>query len=206
MKFIDPDGMAPKCCGQLEMASRDPGLDAIDATPAERREYQTNMGVGFALGAIATATTIAVVEAAPYVVLETSRSSVLVNIATDGVMQTAMNATEGKDPIANYDVTGLGTGFLRNPIITSAVDGAVDISSQGFEVNSVPEIIASIVVGGAHGRGAAKLTDAIPNDAGQANNVASMVLGIYANGAKSAAGEGVKEESIFQVPFVSKQE
>jgi RHS repeat-associated protein len=84
--------------------------------------------------------------------LEASTTTMVVNFTGDAVIQSVSNLASGKDVIENYDVVGGLTSLLKNPIIGSAIDGALDISGEGVSINSAESAVVNGVVGGGLGK------------------------------------------------------
>jgi RHS repeat-associated protein len=118
-----------------DMASRDPGLNAVNATSAERREYQMNMGVGFGGGVLGTA--------AIYVGTRTRGNMGFEAITQVGVgMATGKPAEQAFQEVdaADIGMVGLeklipGSGLVKTLFkmaFSEAVQSSIDVTVMGY--------------------------------------------------------------------------
>ena len=130
------------------------------------------------------------------VAIEASSATIATNVATDAVVQTAVNIAKGDDPVTNYDIAGGAVSALSNPFLASALDGAVNLTvDKGLSFNSPEAIMINTLAGGAAGTGTSRVLDALPGTANKARSVVNGIGGLYGNAAKAVGTEIVPEYS-----------
>lgn len=150
---------------RADMAFADPGLNAVDATPQERRQYQKDIATGFATGVAAAGAVYASVVAAPVVAgaVETSGTTIAINASVDAAVQTVTNIAEGEHIIKDFDIVGTISSAMSNPIVGSLIDGVVDVTANGSDINSAEEAVVGTAIGGGMGKAFGGIVDDIAN-------------------------------------------
>jgi uncharacterized protein RhaS with RHS repeats len=207
---VDPDGRASEdCCGggstfALGYSAHLYGQEGIDRHT--KGEASVALGMVAAVGLLYAAPIVGpylLEKGGALLAIETSGTTIATNVTTDALIQTVINVANGNDPVENYDIIGGMTSAIANPIVGSAIDGALDVSLSGAEVNSPEEILINTVVGGALGKGSGKIAAEIPANAGRGKEVFNLISGIYTNGLKAAGTGNASESPAWSVPFVT---
>ena len=208
VKLVDPDGKAPTCCGALEMASRDPGLNAVNATPTERREYQMNMGVGFGMGVLTTGAIYVGARTRGSMGFE-ALSQAVVGMATGKSPDEAVRGIDASDigmvgiekllPGSRVVATLFKMGFSEavQASVDVPINGPVDIlGTAGSKKTGSGTVIETTVgvLAGASGNGVTSVvSDAANAGLPKMLNRAQVEL---RRSMKGSSGEAIREQSV----------